>query len=110
MGPLGPWAPVRRTVCTPVVPPLAASSVAECRERKRDRTPSASPAFRQAGKLSGKSNFQVRQKILTMALLAIVCRLVACFPTAALILIKKYIWVRICIAKRDLRLGMPPDP
>ena len=22
MGPIGPWAPVRRTVCTPVVPPL----------------------------------------------------------------------------------------
>ena len=29
--------------------------------------------------------------------------LIACFPTAALILIKKYIWVRIWIAKCDLR-------
>ena len=35
---------------------------------------------------------------LTIALLAIVCMLIACFPTAALILIKKYIWVRIWIA------------
>ena len=25
MGPLGPWAPVRRTVCTTVVPPLQLS-------------------------------------------------------------------------------------
>ena len=39
----------------------------------------------------------------TIALLAIVCRLIACFPTAALILINKYIWVRIWIAKCDLR-------
>ena len=29
--------------------------------------------------------------------------LIACFPSAALILIKKYIWVRIWIAKCDLR-------
>ena len=58
--------------------------------------------------------------------------LIACFPTAALILIKKYIWVRIWIAKCDLRpldftqnagnaiyenqiskifqVGMPPNP
>ena len=74
--------------------------------------------------------------MLTIALLAIVCRLIACFPTAALILIKKYIWVSIWIAKCDLRpldfaqkspqnagntisenqiskicrRGMPPDP
>ena len=41
--------------------------------------------------------------MLTIALLAIVCRLIACFPTAALILIKKYIWVSIWIAKCDLR-------
>ena len=40
---------------------------------------------------------------MTIALLAIVCMLIACFPTAALILIKKYIWVRIWIAKCDLR-------
>ena len=47
--------------------------------------------------------FRVRQKMLSIALLAIVCMLIACFPTAALILIKKYIWVRIWIAKSDLR-------
>ena len=41
--------------------------------------------------------FPIRQKILTIALLAIVCMLIACFPTAALILIKKYVWVRIWI-------------
>ena len=41
--------------------------------------------------------------MLTIALLAIVCMLIACFPAAALILIKKYIWVRIWIAKCDLR-------
>ena len=29
--------------------------------------------------------------------------LIACFPTAALILITKYIWVRISFAKCDLR-------
>ena len=28
---------------------------------------------------------------------------IACFPTAALILIKKYVWVRIWIAKCDVR-------
>ena len=50
-----------------------------------------------------KSNFRVRQKILTIALLAIACMLIACFPTATLILIKKYIWVRRWIAKCDLR-------
>ena len=36
---------------------------------------------------------KILQKILTIALLAIVYMLIACFPTAVLILIKKYIWV-----------------
>ena len=50
-----------------------------------------------------QSNFQVCQKMLTIALLAVVCILIACFPTAALILKNKYIWVRIWIANCDLR-------
>ena len=38
-----------------------------------------------------------------IALLATFYILIACFPTAAVILIKKYIWVGIWIAKCDLR-------
>ena len=53
--------------------------------------------------MTSKSNFRVRQKILTIALLAIACMLIACFPTATLILIKTYILVRRWIAKCDLR-------
>ena len=41
--------------------------------------------------------------MLTIALLAIVCMLIACFSTSALLLIYKYICVKIWIAKCDLR-------
>ena len=45
-------------------------------ERKRNRTPSASPTFRQAG-MTLTIQFPIRQKILTIALLAIACMLIA---------------------------------
>ena len=60
---------------------------------KGNITPSTSPAFRQA-RMTLAIQFPIRQKILTFTLLTIVCMLIACIPTAALILIKKYIWVR----------------
>ena len=67
-----------------------------------EHRPSVSPVFKQAS-MTLTIQFPIRQKILTIALLTIVCMLIACFPTAALILIKKYIWVRIWIAKCELR-------
>ena len=49
------------------------------RNSKRNRTPSASPAFRQVN-MTLTIQFPIRHKSLTIALLAIVCMLIACFP------------------------------
>ena len=44
MGPLGPWAPVRRTVCTPVVPPLVTSVFVFTKVESFDKTQHAREA------------------------------------------------------------------
>ena len=77
-------------------------SLPECWESKRNRTPLASPVFRKAG-MTLTIQFPSTSEIFDNRITCYCLYAIACFPTAALILIKKYIWVRIWIAKCDLR-------